>query len=101
MRFSSAATLGFAATALAAKETVTVSKLKIHSVGNPVSTNLESISFTLNGANAKDLKCSAKNVAYPDPEEILPCGDSDYSFIIWEGKKEQFGIMIYHDVGDS
>ncbi|KAJ4017672.1 hypothetical protein NW752_001577 [Fusarium irregulare] len=101
MRFSSAATLGFAATALAAKETVTVSKLNIHSVGTPIKTTLKSVSFTLNGADAKNLKCSAKNLAYPTPEKSYPCGDSDYSFLIWEGEKEQFGIMIYHDVGDA
>ena len=100
MRFSSAATLGFAATTLAAKETVTVSKLNIHSVGTPIKTTLKSVSFTLNGADAKNLKCSAKNLAYPTPEKSYPCGDSDYSFLIWEGEKEQFGIMIYHDVGD-
>jgi hypothetical protein len=102
MRASLCTALTFAASALAAKESVTVSKLSIHSIGSPVGVKIESVSFVLNGDDAKNLKCSAKDVSFPIPDEIYPCGDSNYSFTLWEGEKgAKFRVMIYHDVGDS
>ncbi|RGP73159.1 major allergen alt [Fusarium longipes] len=102
MRASLCTAITLAASALAAKESVTVSKLSIHSVGSPVGTRIESVSFVLNGDDAENLKCSAKNVAFPIPDKFYPCGDSDYSFTLWEGEKgAKFRVMVYHDVGDA
>ncbi|KAK6714769.1 hypothetical protein QX201_005621 [Fusarium graminearum] len=102
MRFSVCTAITLAAGALAAKEKVTVSKLSIHSVGSPVGTSIKSVSFVLNGDDADNVKCSAKNVAFPVPDDILSCGDSNYAFTLWEGEKgAKFRVMVYHDVGDS
>ncbi|KAF4452361.1 major allergen alt [Fusarium austroafricanum] len=98
----STAFLAFAAQALAGgEERVKVSDLTIHKIGSPFGPTIESVSFKLNGEDAKDLKCAAENVAFPKPSDNLPCGKSDYSFTLWEGQEgEEFRIMVYHDVGD-
>lgn len=84
-------------------ETVQVSDLKVHRQGSPVGDTIESVSFRLNGANAKNLLCSTKTeFDFPEPIEIFPCGKSDYSFALFEGENgADFATMIYHDVGDS
>ncbi|KAF4957448.1 hypothetical protein FGADI_3084 [Fusarium gaditjirri] len=94
--------LAFAGQALAGRgEKVTVSDLTIHKVGSPVGLTIESVSFKLNGKNAKNLKCAAEDVAFPEPDDLYPCGKSDYAFTLWAGEEgEEFSIMVYHDVGD-
>ncbi|KAM0346336.1 hypothetical protein ACHAPU_005767 [Fusarium lateritium] len=102
-----AALTAFVTGTLAAEEKVTVSDLSIHVEGSPVGDTIDSISFKLNGAKAKNLKCSAKDFAFPEPVTFHSCGKSDYSFTLWPGGHEvgvhgqDFRIMIYHDVGDS
>ncbi|KAF5658693.1 major allergen alt [Fusarium heterosporum] len=89
------------------EEKVTVSGLSIHVEGSPVGDTIESIEFRLNGASAKNLKCFAKDFAFPEPVTFHSCGKSDYSFTLWPGGHEvgvhgqDFRVMIYHDVGDS
>jgi hypothetical protein len=84
------------------KETVTVSKLSIHREGSPVGDTIASISFKLDSADAKGLKCSAKEFPFPEPIKIHGCGKSDYAFSLWPGEDgADFHVMIYHDVGDS
>ncbi|KAF9761355.1 hypothetical protein IL306_003852 [Fusarium sp. DS 682] len=86
----------------AMEETVTVSELSIHKLGSPVGVKIDKVSFKVTGKDAKNLKCSAKNVAFPEPDDILPCGKSNYSFTLWPGEHgAQFRVMVYHDVGDS
>ncbi|KAH7233715.1 hypothetical protein BKA59DRAFT_504513 [Fusarium tricinctum] len=84
------------------KETVTLSKLSIHRQGSPVGDTIESISFKIDGADAKGLRCSAKDFPFPEPVKIQGCGNSDYAFSLWPGEHgADFRVMIYHDVGDS
>ncbi|KAH6988554.1 hypothetical protein EDB80DRAFT_171202 [Ilyonectria destructans] len=98
-----ASLLALAAPALAGRgERIKVSHLSVHKEGSPVGTTIESVSFKLNGDNAKDLECSASNFAFPSPIVIFPCGDSDYSFALFAGEDGvDFATMVYHDVGDS
>ncbi|KAL6884756.1 hypothetical protein GGI43DRAFT_426707 [Trichoderma evansii] len=65
---------------------VIVSGLSVHKQGSLVGVEIESVSFKLNGDDAQDLECSAKNVAFPVPDDILRC---------------EFSVMVYYDVGDS
>ncbi|KAF5715325.1 major allergen alt [Fusarium mundagurra] len=70
--------VGFLAATLAGvqgmEETVTVSGLSIHKLGNPVGVKIDKVSFKVTGKDAKNLKCSANNVVFPEPDDILPCG---------------------------
>ncbi|KAF4963115.1 hypothetical protein FSARC_8828 [Fusarium sarcochroum] len=84
-----------------AEETVTISDLSIHKQGTPAGLKIESVSFKVNGIDADNLDCSATSVAFPEPDERRPCGETHYSFTLWAGEKEEFSIMVYHDVGDS
>ncbi|KAI9170561.1 major allergen alt [Paramyrothecium foliicola] len=99
-----ASLLALAAPALASDhaETVYVSDLNIHKHGSPVGDTIKSVSFKLNGADAKDLECSSSHAfAFPSPVAIFRCGNSDYSFAIFEGENgADFATMLYHDVGD-
>ncbi|KAF5025725.1 hypothetical protein F66182_2192 [Fusarium sp. NRRL 66182] len=84
------------------EESVTLSDLSIHKLGSPVGLRIESVSFKISGADAENLECSAKNVAFPVPDTFLSCGKSDYAFTLRPGDHgEEFSLMIYHDVGDS
>ncbi|KAM0558120.1 hypothetical protein ACHAPJ_005287 [Fusarium lateritium] len=84
------------------EETVTVSDLSIHKQGSPVGLKIESVKFKVTGADADNLECSGTNVAFPQPDDILPCGKSNYAWTLWAGEEgEEFRIMVYHDVGDS
>ncbi|KAH7127267.1 hypothetical protein EDB81DRAFT_808997 [Dactylonectria macrodidyma] len=98
-----ASLLALAAPGLAGREEgVKVSHLSVHKVGSPIGATIESVSFKLNGDNAKNLECSASNFAFPEPIKIFPCGDSDYSFALFAGEDGvDFATMVYHDVGDS
>lgn len=103
MRTAVFATLAaFVTGSIARGETVTLSKLSIHRQGSPVGDTIESISFKIDGADAKGLRCSAKEFPFPEPVKIHGCGNSDYAFSLWPGEHgADFQVMIYHDVGDS
>jgi hypothetical protein len=98
--------IGFLAPTLAGvwgmEETVKISDLSIHKLGRHVAVDIDKMSFNLTGKDAQNLKCSAKNIAFPVPHDILPCGESKYSFALWPGEHGgQFRVMVHHDVGDS
>ncbi|KAG8672128.1 hypothetical protein FPOAC2_05496 [Fusarium poae] len=102
MRTSVFTAVTLAAGALAAKEQVTVSKLSVHSIESPAGHKIPSVSLVVNGDDADNLKCSAKDLGFPMPEYLLPCAGSNYSFTLWEGQRDtKFHVMVYHDVGDS
>ncbi|KAH7205209.1 hypothetical protein BKA60DRAFT_600033 [Fusarium oxysporum] len=83
------------------EETVKISDLSIHKVGRHVGVDIDKMSFKLTSKDTQNL-CSAKNIAFPVPHDILPCGESKYSFALWPGQHgAQFRVMIHHDVGDS
>lgn len=105
MRFStttaSAIVAALAAQTASASEEVSITGLSIRKHGSPVGDKFPSANFTLNAANAKDLDCSATDFSFPEPTGILPCGDSDYSFVFLPGSAGvEFSIMVYHNVGD-
>ena len=84
------------------EEEVTISDVKIHKIGSPVGTTIPSISFKINGDDANDLECSGADLPWPEPNDITRCGDSNYAFLLWPGEDGiEFGMMIYHDVGDA
>jgi hypothetical protein len=97
------AILGFLAVGQvsARKEDITVSDINIHRVKSSAGESIPKISFTLSGAKANNQGCSAENIAWPEPEQSYPCGSTSYSFLLLPGEDgKDYGLMIYHDVGD-
>ena len=61
---------------------------------------VQSVSFTLNGPNATDLKCSRG--ATPDvPSGAVTCGDSKYSFGVIKSETDSsgYGLAVYRETG--
>lgn len=99
----------------AREEQISVSDIKIQKVKSSSGDSLPKVSLTLNGARAHNQGCAGEYLPWPEPrgsfagEDVpwpetrgsCPCGDTDYSFLLLPGEDgREFGIMIYHDVGD-
>lgn len=82
-------------------ETVTINDLTINKVGSPVGTTIPSISFILDREDTTNFECTANDLSWPESSDIFACSDPSYSFLLWPGEKTEFGVMIYHDVGDA
>ncbi|ETS73948.1 hypothetical protein PFICI_13814 [Pestalotiopsis fici W106-1] len=106
MRFSSAISLALGTVATASPvrrdytEDISITDFYVHKAIANGTTNatVDGVSFLLTGENATDLACSAQTGI---PSAVFSCGDSPYSFALWEESEStgEFTLRLYHALG--
>lgn len=71
-------------------------------LGVPWKTTIKAVHFKLSGRDAVELDCMAQSPKFPEPNEVVTCGNSDYRFSLHPGTGGvEFGLRIYHKLDET
>lgn len=101
MKFLSLAFLTALTATTAAAESVEISDFYVDKHQDYLTRiiKVRTVSFLLNGFDAKDVVCKAEPGAY-FPSSLLPCDHPNYHFAIVEGEEGsglEFGVALYYN----
>ena len=63
----------------------------------PENGTVTDVSFKLSGSAETNLTCSQTNPGLPSP--VFICGQSKYRFALYKGKKTDYALRVYHELG--
>ncbi|KAI0138299.1 hypothetical protein BJ166DRAFT_183137 [Pestalotiopsis sp. NC0098] len=106
MHFSTAVSLALSAVVAASPvrrdftEDISITDFYVHKAitNGTTDSTVDGVSFLLTGDNATDLACSAQTGI---PSEVIFCGNTSYSFALWDEDASQgeFTLRLYHGLG--
>ncbi|ODA77267.1 hypothetical protein RJ55_06894 [Drechmeria coniospora] len=83
-------------------ESIEISKLIVRKYVSESGTAINVVDFKLAGNDGIGIECTARNPAFPTPNEVTTCGNSKYRFSLHSGNAgSEFSLRVYHELGTA